>query len=73
MQEMQFQSLVWEGPLQKEMATHFSILTWEMPQTEKPGGLQSVGLQRVGHNLATKQQQTIVIWEGNCFSVPVFL
>ena len=54
-------SLGQEDPLEKEMAIHFSILTWEMPQTEKPGGLQSVGLQRVGHNLATKQQQTIVI------------
>ena len=39
MQEMQFQSLVWEGPLQKEMATHFSILAWETPWTEEPGGL----------------------------------
>ena len=39
------------------MATHFSILAWEIPQTEEPGGLQSMGLQRVGHNLATKQQQ----------------
>ena len=36
------------------MATHFSILAWEIPQTEEPGGLQSMGLQRVGHNLATK-------------------
>ena len=35
-------------------------LVWEIPWTEKPGGLQSMGLQRVGHNLATKQQQSIV-------------
>ena len=35
--------------LEKEMATHSSILAWEVPQTEEPGGLQSVGLQRVGH------------------------
>ena len=38
------------------MATHSSILAWEIPWTEEPGGLQSMGLQRVGHNLATKQQ-----------------
>ena len=37
-------------------------LVWEIPWTEKPGGLQSMGLQRVGHNLATKQQQSIVTW-----------
>ena len=36
--------------------THFSILTWEIPRTEEPGGLQSMGSQRVGHDLATKQQ-----------------
>ena len=35
------------------MATHYSILTWRIPWTEKPGGLQSMGLQRVGHNWAT--------------------
>ena len=45
----------WEGPLEKEMATHSSILAWKMPWTEEPGGLQSMGLQRVGHDLATKQ------------------
>ena len=39
------------------MATHSSILAWKIPQTEEPGGLQSMGLQRVGHDLATKQQQ----------------
>ena len=43
------------------MATHSIILAREIPWTEEPGGLQSMGLQRVGHNLATKQQQTIVI------------
>ena len=39
------------------MATHSSILAWETPWTEEPGQLQFLGLQRVGHNLATKQQQ----------------
>ena len=43
-----------EGPLEKEMATHSSILAWRIPRTEEPGGLQSMGSQRVRHNLATK-------------------
>ena len=46
-----------EDPLEKEMATHFSIIAWEIPWTEEPGRLQSMGLQRVKHNLATKQQR----------------
>ena len=41
-------------PPEKEMATHSSILAWEIPWTEEPGGLQSMGLQRAGHDLATK-------------------
>ena len=49
-QETWFQPLSWEDPLEKEMATHSSILTWEMPWTEEPGGLQSMGSQRVGHD-----------------------
>ena len=52
-----FGSLGQEEPLEEEMATHSSILAWKMPWTEEPGGLQSMGLQRVGHDLATKQQQ----------------
>ena len=44
----------WEDPLEKEMATHSSILAWDMPWTEVPGRLQSKGC-RVGHDLATKQ------------------
>ena len=50
MQETWVQSMGWEGPLEKGMATHSSILVWEIPQTEDPGGLQSMGLQRVGHD-----------------------
>ena len=57
MQETWVQSLGQEDPLGKEMATHSSILAWRIPWTEKPGSLQSIGLQRVGHNQATKQQQ----------------
>ena len=58
-QEMQVQSLGQEDPLEKERETHSSILAWEIPWTEEPGGLQSMGSQRVGHNLATEQQATI--------------
>ena len=46
--ETQVQALGGEDPLEKEMATHSSILTWKIPWTEEPGGLQSIGLQRVG-------------------------
>ena len=50
MQEAWVQSLDQEDPLEKEMATHFSILAWEIPRTEEPGGLQSIQSQRVGHD-----------------------
>ena len=50
MQETQVQSLGQEDPLEKEMATHSSILAWEIPWTEEPGGLQSLESQRVGHD-----------------------
>ena len=46
-QEMHVLSLGQENPLEEEMAIHASILAWRIPQTEEPGGLQSVGLQRV--------------------------
>ena len=50
MQETWLRSLGREDPLEKEMATHSSILAWKIPWTEDPGRLQSMGLQRVGHN-----------------------
>ena len=50
MQEAQVGSLGWEDPLEKGMATHSNILAWRIPWTEEPGGLQSKGLQRVGHD-----------------------
>ena len=50
MQETRVQSLGQEDPLEKEMATHSSILAWRIPWMEEPGGLQSTGLQRVGHD-----------------------
>ena len=50
MQETQVQPLGWEDPLEKGMAIHSSILAWRIPWTEEPGGLQSMGSQRVGHD-----------------------
>ena len=50
MKETQVQSLGWEDPLEKEMATHYSILAWRIPWIEEPGRLQSTGSQRVGHD-----------------------
>ena len=49
-QDMRVRSLGWEDPLEESMGTHSSILAWEIPWTEEPGGLQSKEPQRVGHN-----------------------
>ena len=57
MWETQVWTLDWEDPLEKGMATHSSILAWRIPWIEEPGGLQSVGLQRVAYN-----------WESNTFT-----
>ena len=54
MQETWVRSLGWDDPLEEGMATHSSILSWRIPRTEGPGRLQSMGWQRVGHDLATK-------------------
>ena len=54
MQKSWVQSLGQEDPLEKKMTTHSSIVAWRIPWTEKSGGLQSMGLQRVGYNLVTK-------------------
>ena len=53
MWETQVRSLGWEDPVEKGMATHSSILAWRIPCTEEPGGLQSMGLQRGGHDWVT--------------------
>ena len=53
-QEMWVQSLGQEDLLEKEMATHFNILAWDIPWTEDPGRVQSMGWQRVRHDLATE-------------------
>ena len=60
MQEILVWSLGREDPLQMEV-THSSTLAWKIPWTEEPGGLQSTGSQRVGHNLAAKQQLNTVL------------
>jgi len=62
MQKMQVRSLGGEDLLEKEMATCSSILAWEIPWTEEPGGLQSMGSQRVRHDLAAAQQQQVYIY-----------
>ena len=59
MQETQVRSVGWEDPLEKEMATHSSILSWRTSQREKPGGLQSMGSQRVGYDQATNPLHSI--------------
>ena len=50
LQDIQFQSLGRKDPLEEGMATHYSILAWRIPWTEEPGGLQSMGSHRVGHD-----------------------
>ena len=57
-----------EYPLEEEMATYSSILVWEIPWTEEPGGLPSMASQRVGHDLLTKTTTTCY---ANFFNVPV--
>ena len=61
MQETQIQSLGQEDPLEKEMATHYSILALEIQWTEDPGGLQSMMFQRVKHGLAIKHAHIYVL------------
>ena len=52
-----------EDALEEKMATHSSILTWEVPWTEEPGGLQSLRSQRIGHDLATEHiAESVVVW-----------
>ena len=59
MWETRVRSLGQEDPLEKEMATHSSVLAWEIPWTEESSGLQFIGSQRIGHDLATDQQQYV--------------
>ena len=59
-QKTHIQSLGWDDPLEKEMATNCSILAWNIPWTEELGGLQSMGLPRVGQDLATNQSTNFI-------------
>ena len=88
-QTVKNQSVVWEAlvqslgredPLEKEMATHSSLLAWRMPWTEEPGGLQSMGPQRVGHDWATNTFTFVLRGVGSyltevliCISLLIFL
>ena len=51
--------IIWEDTLEKEMATHSRILVWEIASTQQPDKLQSMGLQGVGHNLASEEEQQL--------------
>ena len=66
MQETRVQSLGREVPLEKRIATHSSILAWKIPWTEKPGTLQSMGSQRVGHNWVTNTCIAVYIQSVKC-------
>jgi len=65
MQETQVWSLGQEDPPKNEMVIHSSIVVWEVPQTEKPSGLQSMGVTRVEHNLVTKPHTTTIPMEAS--------
>ena len=67
MQETLVQSLGQEDPLEKKMATHSSILAWEIPWTEEHGGLQSMGSQQVGHHLVTNTQYSPCFFSNDDF------
>ena len=75
MRETWVQSLGPEDPLEKEMATHSSILAWRIPWTEEPGGLQSMELQRVGYSVPTGFVMVNVVYPGieAFFPLEVFL
>ena len=66
-QEMLVWSLGLEDPLEQEIAIHASVRAWEIPWTEDPGGLQSMGLQRVGYDWATEQTYILVSGDYKCF------
>ena len=67
MQETRVQSLDWEVPLEKRISTQSSILAWRIPWSEEPGGLQSMGSQRVGCDWATNTFTTLLLFRKLCF------
>jgi len=60
-QETRVLFLSWEDPLEEGMEIHSSILSWRIPQTEEPGGLQFIGSQRISHDWATKHTHMLVV------------
>ena len=74
MQEIWVPSRVWKDPLEKEMATHSSILAWKIPWTEDSGGLESRGISGVRHVWVTKQQQPKILFrEFALAKKPIFI
>ena len=73
MRETWVRALGWEDPLEKEMATHSSILAWKIPWTEVPGRLQFMGLQRVAHDWATSLSLSTLLCLENSFSCMTLL
>ena len=81
MQETWIWSLGWDDPLEKGMETHSNFLAWRIPWTEDPGGLQSVGLQRVGHKLVAHLcsfaqcliTPNIIFYNESCWTCPLEL
>ena len=71
MRETRLQSLCREDPLEKGMTTHSSILAWRIPWTEKPGGLQSIAWQRVGHNWTTWAHTHSCVAESFCCTAEI--
>ena len=71
MQETWVQSLAGEDLLEKEMITHSSILAWKIPWTEKPGKLQAMGSQRVGHDRVTSLSLSLRVPSPRCLSLLV--
>ena len=73
MQETRVQSLGWEDPLEKERAIHSSPLAWKIPWTEEPGSLQSMGLQRVGHDFTSLHFKELKdLYLENCETPPLW-
>ena len=72
MPETRVQSLGWEDPLEKEMATHSSSRAWKIPWTEKPGRLQSMGSQRVRHDWVTSLHLTYLLYRINHYEIEIW-
>ena len=73
MWEIRVRSLCWEDPLEKEMATHSSFLAWRILGTGEPGGLPSMGLHRVGHDLSDLAAAAAAAWVWYGFGQPILM